>query len=124
MNVGVENTSDGLLLDSLDLPTGHPFVMKIDIEGNALDALVGANDFLKHADIVVVMMELTPDQLKKDKFLWKNYFDIFVSKGLEPYRFELSGTTTKLDGNKFLTWTGIRGYADNAFFNVLWKKKE
>ena len=39
-NAGVESTVDGLPLDTLDLPTDHDFVMKIDTEGHELDALM------------------------------------------------------------------------------------
>lgn len=125
VNSGVgSNTVDGLPIDSLDLPTDHPFVMKIDVEGHELDAFMGATDFLKRVDIVLIMMELRPDQLKKDKVLWMNYFEIFVSKGLEPFQFDWSGHTTKLDLKKFLSWTSRKGYSNNELLDVLWKKKE
>lgn len=111
----------GLPLDSLNLPTERPIVMKMDIEGHELDALMGATKFLQDVNIVFAMMELRPDQLHENEIMWKKMLDIFASKGLQPFRHDGFGNTQKLDVDKFLSWTARDGYQNNAYYDVFWK---
>lgn len=101
-------------IDSLNLPTGIPVVMKLDVEGHELSALVGALGFLEKADLVMAMMELR-QPLDKDP-RWKTIFRIVHSKGLQPYKFSEGNQFIKVDTNNPSSWSSRH----ETHFDVVW----
>jgi FkbM family methyltransferase len=114
------NVIKGFRIDSLNLPTDRPVVMKVDVEGHELQALLGAMSFLQSANIVYAMMELRPN-LHMDGG-WKNIFDVLVSKGLEPSRLDNEGET-KLDVNDLSQWKNQK-HPKVRYYDVIWRMKE
>lgn len=112
------NVIKGYPIDSLNLPVDRPVVMKIDVEGHELQALQGAMEFLKNANIIHVSMELRPMHFRPRE--WKEIFDVLVSKGLEPSRVDNnSEVEMKLDPEKLSEWRG----KTVRFFDVVWEKR-
>merc|ERR1712238_358827 len=91
----------GIPIDTLNLPLDRPVVMKLDVEGHELQALLGAMQFLKEANVVYAMMELRSG-LHRD-MRWKNIFEILSSKGLTPFRLNYKDET-KLDVHQLNAW--------------------
>jgi FkbM family methyltransferase len=113
------NVIKGFRIDSLNLPTDRPVVMKVDVEGHELQALLGAMSFLQSANIVYAMMELRPNLHKDDG--WKKIVDVLVSKGLEP--FMLANGETKLDVNDLSQWKHPK-HPKVRYYDVVWRMKE
>mmetsp|Transcript_19684 Transcript_19684/g.38959 ORF Transcript_19684/g.38959 Transcript_19684/m.38959 type:complete len:398 (+) Transcript_19684:81-1274(+) len=112
----------GYPIDSLQLPTDRPVVMKVDVEGHELQALKGAINFLTEANIVYAMMELRPDV--KSNPDWKRIFEVLDSKGLKPYRINYEGMEdTKLDVNSLDEWKHFK-HPNVRYYDVAWRKKQ
>ncbi len=109
----------GLPIDILGLPTDRPVVMKIDIEGHELSALQGAMTFLKDADIVHINMELRCNVREQDQGKWHKIFDLFASKGLEPFKIDAkSEMRLKVEDASSLKCIheGVR------YYDIAWRK--
>lgn len=115
------NIVRGVPIDSLNLPIGknRPVVMKVDVEGHELQALLGAIDFLKAANIVYLMMELR-FSFKNDEN-WTKIFSILSSKGLVPFRVDYLGEI-ELDPNDYGQWKN-RKHPHILYFDVVWRKR-
>ncbi len=112
----------GYPIDSLQLPTDRPVVMKVDVEGHELQALKGALHFLEEANIVYAMMELRPDV--KSNPDWKGIFQVLDSKGLKPYRINYEGMEdTRLDVNRLDEWKHFK-HPNVRYYDVAWRKEQ
>mmetsp|Transcript_31376 Transcript_31376/g.66819 ORF Transcript_31376/g.66819 Transcript_31376/m.66819 type:complete len:365 (+) Transcript_31376:119-1213(+) len=110
----------GVPIDSLDLPTDRPVVLKIDVEGHELQALWGAIKFLQKADIVYAAMELRPRLQMESK--WRTIFDIFEDKELIPWRINYEGMgDTMLDVEKLEEWKHFK-HPIVRYYDVVWRK--
>ena len=107
----------GVPIDSLNLPLNRPVVMKIDVEGHELQALYGAINFLKEANVVYAMMELRTN-LHSDK-RWKEIFDILSSKGLKPFRLNYEDET-ELDVERLREWKHFK-HPIVKYYDVAWR---
>lgn len=107
----------GVTVDSLNLPTQPPVVLKLDVEGHELSVLSGANQFLQNANIVYAMMELRPGLHKDPR--WKSIFQVLHSKGLKPYRINYEDETT-LDIDQLSEWIHFKHPAVK-YFDVVWR---
>lgn len=116
-NTDNKNTVHGVTVDSLNLPTNYPVVLKLDVEGHELMALTGATQFIKNADIVYAMMELRPN-LKNDS-RWNDIFRMLVSKGLKPYRINYDDETP-LDVDQLDKWKHFK-HPKVRYFDVAWR---
>lgn len=87
----------GIPIDSVRdvFPRDRPAILKIDVEGNEIEALMGAKDFLKTADIILALMELRPPVLGKPDTDF--IFQIFSEKGLKPM-LNNNGTLIPMEG--------------------------
>jgi len=110
----------GYSIDSLNLPTDRPVVMKVDVEGHELQALLGAMEFLKRANIIYAMMELRPN-LGSDPG-WNQIFDILISKGLEPFRVDNGGVKTKLEPENISEWKHAK-HPKVRYYDVVWQMR-
>lgn len=111
----------GVPIDSLRryFPTNRPVVIKIDVEGSEIEALVGGIQFLRQSDILLVLMELRPALMHKHATEVDLLFDILRSKKLQPIlnhggRFEPKGTTD------WREWMG-QSYTAADMFDMVWK---
>jgi len=113
----------GVPIDSLHIPTDRPIVLKLDVEGHELQALLGGMDFLRRADIVYAMTELRPTFQTDDKTFsaWKDIMSILSSKNLQPYRIDY-GNETKLDVHRLHQWKHVKHPAVR-YFDVVWRKE-
>ena len=108
---------NGVTINSLNLPIDKPVVIKIDVEGHELQALLGAIDFLRDATIVYVMSELRSN-LRSDA-RWNEIFDIFTTKGLKPYRINYEDETL-LNVNDLTQWKHFK-HPHVLYFDVAWR---
>ena len=109
----------GVMIDSLKLPVDRPVVIKLDVEGHELNALLGAHNFLTKANIVYFMMELRPNLHKTHN--WKVIFDLLTSKGLKPYRINYEDET-ELDVNRLDQWVHFK-HPIIRYYDVVWRKE-
>jgi FkbM family methyltransferase len=88
----------GIPIDSVRdvFPRDRPAILKIDVEGNEIEALMGAKDFLQTADIILAVMELRPPVLGKPDTDF--IFQIFSEKGLKPM-LNNNGTLIPMEGD-------------------------
>jgi hypothetical protein len=107
---------NGVTINSLNLPIDKPVVIKIDVEGHELQALLGAIDFLRDATIVYVMSELS--SLHSDS-RWNEIFDIFTMKGLKPYRINYEDETL-LNVSDLTQWKHFK-HPHVLYFGVAWR---
>ena len=112
------DTIQGFTIDSLNLPTDRPVVMKMDVERHELQALLGALEFIREANIVLILIEHTTEELQKDRDGWKKVFDLLSSKGLVPFRLD-SGKETELNPNNLDEWR----HPIHPQFDAIWRKK-
>lgn len=116
----------GVPIDSLGLPTDddphRPVLLKLDVEGHELRALLGGMQFLQRANIVYAMTELRPTfHTDEDTFAsWKKIMGILVSKGLVPYRVDYE-EETKLDVIRLHEWRHVK-HPQVRYFDVVWRK--
>ena len=117
----------GLPIDTLGLPMNRPVVMKLDVEGHELQALLGATNFLRDANVVFAVMELRTFKLKDTRY--KDVFDILASKGLTPFRLNYGYSKyfpeaeTKLDVNRLDQWKHFK-HPKVQYFDVVWKRDD
>lgn len=117
------NTIMGHPIDSLNLPRNRPVVMKVDVEGHELQALLGALEFLQESQIVYVMMELRPFDLRQNEAEWSKVFNVLSSsKGLVPFRIDYDGEV-ELNPNDLSEWKHHK-HPKVLYFDVVWKEKE
>mmetsp|Transcript_34473 Transcript_34473/g.61997 ORF Transcript_34473/g.61997 Transcript_34473/m.61997 type:complete len:390 (-) Transcript_34473:72-1241(-) len=123
-NIDDEYIVQGVPIDSLKLPTDRPILMKVDVEGHELQALIGGIDFLQHANIVYAMTELRPTFQSDSKTFssWNKIFGILTSKGLQPYRID-DDNETKLNVNRLHEWRHIK-HPSVRYFDVVWRKDD
>ena len=107
----------GIPIDSLNLPMNRPVVMKIDVEGHELQALLGATNFLKSANIVYAMMELRPNLHADGR--WKGIFELLTSKGLKPFRLNYEDET-ELDVDRLQDWKHFK-HPIVKYYDVAWR---
>lgn len=107
----------GVPIDSLNLPTNQPVVLKLDVEGHELSVLSGATQFLNNANIVYAMMELRPGLGNDPK--WKSIFKVLHSKGLRPYRINYEDETA-LDINRLNEWKHFK-HPIVRYYDVAWR---
>ena len=117
VNSSDKNIVWGVTVDSLNLPTNQPVVLKIDVEGHELMVLMGATEFLQNANIMYAMMELRPN-LQNDSH-WKEIFNILASKGLKPYRINYEDETP-LDINRLDQWKHFK-HPKVRYYDVVWR---
>ena len=116
-------TIQGFPIDSLHLPLDRPVVMKVDVEGHELEALMGALEFLKSANMVHVAMELRPMTAcsSEDQQKWKRVFDVLTSNdGLAPYRVDGNYDLFPLDPNDLSQWRHKK-HPKVRYYDVVWK---
>ena len=111
------NEVQGVTINSLNLPLDRPLVMKIDVEGHELQALLGATSFLRSANIVYAMMELRSNLHMDER--WREIFGIFMSKGLRPFRMDYEDETA-LDVDDLRQWKHFK-HPHVLYFDVVWK---
>lgn len=97
-----------------------PVVLKVDIEGREMDALVGAAKFLREREIIHAFMELRLSVLIQETSKTDLVFSILRSKGLKPYR-SVAGKLQALDPD-WHTWQNAYSLLRVALFDVSWKK--
>lgn len=107
----------GVTVDSLNLPTQLPVVLKLDVEGHELSVLSGATHFLQNANIVYAMMELRPGLHTDHR--WKSIFQVLYSKGLKPYRINYEDETA-LDIDQLSEWVHFK-HPIVKYFDVVWR---
>ena len=95
----------------------RPVVMKIDVEGHELQALLGATNFLKSANIVYAMMELRPNLHADGR--WKGIFEFLTSKGLKPFRLNYEDET-ELDVDRLQDWKHFK-HPIVKYYDVAWR---
>jgi len=109
-------------IDSLHLPTDRPVVMKVDVEGHELKALLGARGFLRTVNLVYLAIELRP--LSKGTG-WEEIFAILLDKGLKPFRVVPSGWGSlfeaPLDPTNLSEWKHPK-HPKVRYYDVVWKK--
>jgi len=116
----------GVPIDSLGLPIDddhhRPVLLKLDVEGHELRALLGGMQFLHRANIVYAMTELRPTfHTDEDTFAsWKKIMGILVSKGLVPYRIDYE-EETRLDVSRLHEWRHVK-HPQVRYFDVVWRK--
>lgn len=116
------NTIKGFSIDSLNLPKNRPVVMKVDVEGHELQALLGAMEFLQEANVVFAMMELRFGNLTENKLEWLKVFNILsTSKGLVPFRVD-PDKEVELDPNDLNGWKHHK-HPKVLYFDVIWREK-
>lgn len=115
-----EVTVRGATIDSLKLPTDIPVVLKVDVEGHELQALWGAMEFLKKADVVYAAMELRP-KLDADE-RWGTIFRVLTDKGLRPHRVNYEDETP-LDVDDLGSWKHFK-HPIVKYYDVVWRKDE
>ncbi len=120
-SINSPNTIQGVVIDSLNLPTDRPVVMKIDVEGHELEALSGALKFMDQTNIVYAMMELRTGNLRGKSQEWTNVFEILSSKGLVPFRIDDTEKGTQLDPKNLNAWQHHK-HPKVMYFDVIWKK--
>ncbi|KAL7435830.1 hypothetical protein ACHAXM_004873 [Skeletonema potamos] len=113
-----EDIVQGVTIDSLNLPTKQPVVVKLDVEGHELSALSGATQFLQHANIVYANMELRPKNLQADP-RWKSIFQVLHSKGLKPNRINYEDETP-LDIDRLSEWKHFK-HPKVQYFDMVWR---
>ena len=116
---GKKDIVHGVTIDSLNLPTKDPVVIKMDVEGHELSVLLGATNFLQNANVVYFMMELRFMQLKQNWPKWKAIFDVLHDKGLKPYRINYEDETL-LDIEKQQGWKHFK-HPIVKYFDVVWR---
>jgi FkbM family methyltransferase len=79
--------ANGIKIDSIRhvFPKNSPVAIKIDVEGGEIDALLGAEKFLRETEILLVQMELTYHTLVDKKDDVDALFKILSGKGLTPW---------------------------------------
>ncbi len=107
----------GVTVDSLNLPTHLPVVLKLDVEGHELSVLSGAIHFLHNANIVYAMMELRPGLHTDPR--WKSIFQVLYSKGLKPYRINYEDESA-LDIDRLNEWVHFK-HPIVKHFDVVWR---
>jgi hypothetical protein len=112
-----EDIAQGVTIDSLNLPTNQPVVLKLDVEGHELSALSGATQFLQNANIVYANMELRPNLHTDPR--WKSIFQVLHSKGLKPYRINYEDETP-LDINRLSEWKHFK-HPKVLYFDMVWR---
>jgi len=114
----------GVPIDSLNLPTDRPVILKLDVEGHELQALTGGINFLQHANIVYAMTELRPTfQSDGEAYAsWKGIMGALAAKGLVPYRVDYE-EETRLDVNRLHDWRHVKHPAVR-YFDVVWRKED
>ena len=115
----------GFTIDSLNLPTDRPVVLKLDVEGHELQALSGAMKFLTRANIVYAMTELRPNFVNdgdRTHHAWKKIVRVLTDKGLRPYRVDGKVEMTELNVNNLETWKH-RKHPVVRYFDVIWTKE-
>jgi len=113
-----EDIVQGVTIDSLNLPTKQPVVVKLDVEGHESSALSGATQFLQHANMVYANMELRPNNLQADP-RWKSIFQVLHSKGLKPYRINYEDETP-LDIDRLSEWKHFK-HPKVQYFDMVWR---
>eukprot|EP00536_Pseudo-nitzschia_multiseries_P011234 jgi/Psemu1/205269/e_gw1.372.27.1 len=119
---GSKDIIEGYPIDSLGLPLDRPVVVKVDVEGHELRALLGAKSFLQSANIVHMSIELRASRLARECEQWKEISQVLVSKGLEPTRINYSDET-KLDATDICNWRHFK-HPHVLYFDVVWRMKE
>jgi len=128
-----KDTIHGYPIDMIHLPIVNeenkvrPVLLKIDVEGHELAALLGTLNYLYDANIVFAMMELRPGLLKQDVYAWTKIFHVFqYNHGLMPYRVDYDDEgnfLTMLDIHKMDEWTHFK-HPRVLYFDVIWMKEE
>lgn len=116
------NIIKGVSIDSLNLPTDRPVVMKMDVEGHELQALLGALEFMREADIVHLSIEHRTAKLQEQRDKWLAVFKLLSSKGLVPFRAD-PGKDTELDPNNLDEWKHF-SHPRPRHFDVIWKRNK
>lgn len=116
-NTDGEEVVKGVPIDTLNLPMNRQVVMKLDVEGHELQALLGAMSYLKNTNIVYAMMELRPNLHQNNQ--WEEIFSILTSKGLKPYRLDY-GEETLLDVNRLHEWKHFK-HPIVRYYDVAWR---
>lgn len=115
-----EGVIKAFTIDSLNLPTDQPVVMKVDVEGHELDALLGAMTFLKNANIVYLAIELRPLD-GKGSLGWDEVFKLLSAKGLVPFRVDGEGEEVSLDPNDLAQWRHKK-HPKVRYYDVVWRR--
>jgi FkbM family methyltransferase len=115
-----ENVVRGVPIDSLNLPTDKPVVLKLDVEGHEFMALSGAMQFLKEANIVYAMTELRNNLEFEPR--WKEILSLLHSKGLRPFRVDYE-SETPLDVNDLRQWKHLKK-RHVQYYDVVWRMSD
>uniref|UniRef100_A0A7S2YQB9 Methyltransferase FkbM domain-containing protein n=1 Tax=Entomoneis paludosa TaxID=265537 RepID=A0A7S2YQB9_9STRA len=111
----------GTSVDSMQffLPSKGPLMLKVDVEGVEIEALMGALNFLRQSDLKLVLMESSPAYFLTLASDTTTVFSIFYEKGLLPHR-------------KLKTWVPMEGdwkqwqrlYSLPATVDIVWMEPE
>lgn len=138
MNYGtfLEDVIHGYPLDMMNFPImdkdgkHRAVLLKIDVEGHELPALLGALHFLQDANIVFAAMELRHQSILQDLNAWKKIFYVLsYYHDLVPYRVDygmegdvLVHFLTKLDVDNLGEWKHFK-HPHVTYFDVMWMKE-
>jgi hypothetical protein len=106
----------GIPIDSVRdvFPKNRFVVLKIDVEGNEIEALMGALEFHRAANIVLAVMELRPLALGKPDT--ETIFQILREKQLKPM-LNNKGTLIPMDGDPKV-WE--KQFSHERLFDMAW----
>jgi len=122
VNRDAVNIIKGVTIDSFNFPTDSPVVMKMDVEGHELQALLGALEFMREANIVYLSMEHRTAKLQEQRDKWLAVFNLLSSKGLVPFRAD-PGKETELNPNNLDEWKHF-SHPRPRHFDVIWRRNK
>jgi FkbM family methyltransferase len=113
-------------LDSIRdiFPKNRPVVIKMDIEGSEINAMLGAVEFLKQADIVLMVAELRKEALFKSPTVTDAIMGLLQDKDLHPM--EMQGSERSLEplGYTWREWKRFQSNDSDVFLDTMWVRSD